>query len=104
MLLMLHAGYTLLTKGMAAAKLEMTALNAAMKANAFGIIITLGVALYEVITRLVSRTKELTKEQKLQRDVQRDVSEAEREGNRQRAEAESKSSSSLPWFTIITVR
>ena len=90
MLLMLHAGYTLLTKGMAAAKLEMTALNAAMKANAFGIIITLGVALYEVITRLVNRTKELTKEQKLQRDMERDVAEAEREGNRQRAEAESK--------------
>lgn len=90
MLLMLHAGYTLLTKGMAAAKLEMTALNAAMKANAFGIIITLGVALYEVITRLINRTKELTKEQKLQRDMERDVAEAEREGNRQRAEAESK--------------
>lgn len=90
MLLMLHAGYTLLTKGMAAAKLEMTALNAAMKANAFGIIITLGVVLYEVITRLINRTKELTKEQKLQRDMERDVAEAEREGNRQRAEAESK--------------
>jgi len=90
MLLMLHAGYTLLTKGMAAAKLEMTALNAAMKANAFGILVTLGVALYEIITRLINRTKELTKEQKLQRDMQRDVAEAEREGNRQRAEAESK--------------
>ncbi len=90
MLLMLHAGYTLLTKGMAAAKLEMTALNAAMKANAFGIIITLGVALYEVITRLINRTKELTKEQKLQRDMQRDVAEAEREGNKQTAETESK--------------
>ena len=90
MLLLLHAGYTLLTKGMAAAKIEMTALNAAMAANAFGILVTAGVLLYEVITRLINRTKELTKEQKLQRDMERDVAEAEREGNRQRAEAESK--------------
>jgi len=89
-LLLLHASYTLLTKGMAAAKVEMTALNVAMRANAFGILVTAGVLLYEVITRLIKRTKELTREQKLQRDMERDVADAEREGNRQRAEAESK--------------
>ncbi len=90
MLLLLHAGYTLLTKGLAAAKIEMMAFNAAMAANAFGIIITAGVLLYEVITRLINRTKQLTKEQKLQYDMQRDIAEAEREGNSQRAEAETK--------------
>lgn len=90
MLLLLHAGFTLLTKGLAAAKIEMVAFNAAMAANAFGIIISAGVLLYEVITRLINRTKQLTKEQKLQRDMQRDIAEAEREGNSQRAEAETK--------------
>ena len=89
-LLMLHAGYTLLTKGIAAAKIEMTALNAAMRANAFGILITLGIAIYEIIGRLVNRTKSLTKEQKLQRDIQRDMNDAEKEGNAQRAQAEAK--------------
>lgn len=89
-LLTLHAGYTLLTKGMAAAKVEMMAVNTVMKANAFGILITLGVALYEVISRLVSKTKALTKEQRLQRDMARDIQEAEREGNSERAKHESK--------------
>ena len=90
MLILLHAGYTLLTKGMTAAKIEMTALNAAMKANAFGIIVTAGVLLYEVITRLINRTRQLTKEQRVQRQMARDIADAEREGNRQRAEAETK--------------
>lgn len=89
-LLTLHAGYTLLTKGMAAAKVEMMAVNTVMKANAFGILITLGVALYEVISRLVSKTKALTKEQRLQRDMAKDIQEAEKEGNGERAKHESK--------------
>ena len=90
MLLLLHAGYTLLTKGIAAAKVEMTALDAAMKANAFGILVTLGVALYEIISRLVNRTKDLTKEQRLQRDMARDISDAEKQGNAERAKSETK--------------
>lgn len=89
-LLLLHAGYTLLTKGITAAKVEMTALNAAMKANAFGILVTLGVALYEIISRLVNRTKDLTKEQRLQRDMARDISDAEKQGNAERAKSETK--------------
>lgn len=90
MLLTLHAGYTLLTKGMAAAKVEMMAVNTVMKANAFGLLITAGVALYEIISRLINRTKNLTKEQRLQRDMARDIQQAEREGNSQRANSESK--------------
>ena len=90
MLLTLHAGYTLLTKGMAAAKVEMMAVNTVMKGNAFGLLITAGIALYEIISRLIKRTKELTKEQRLQRDMARDIQQAEREGNNQRAESESK--------------
>lgn len=90
MLLTLHAGYTLLTKGMAAAKVEMMAVNTVMKANAFGLLITAGVALYEIISRLINRTKNLTKEQRLQRDMARDIQQAEREGNSQRARTESK--------------
>ncbi len=90
LLLTLHAGYTLLTKGMAAAKVEMMAVNTVMKANAFGLLITAGVALYEIISRLINRTKNLTKEQRLQRDMARDIQQAEREGNSQRANSESK--------------
>lgn len=90
MLLTLHAGYTLLTKGMAAAKVEMMAVNTVMKSNAFGLLITAGVALYEIISRLINRTKNLTKEQRLQRDMARDIQQAEREGNSQRANSESK--------------
>ena len=90
MLLTLHAGYTLLTKGMAAAKVEMMAVNTVMKANAFGLLTTAGVALYEIISRLINRTKNLTKEQRLQRDMARDIQQAEREGNSQRANSESK--------------
>jgi len=89
-LLLLHAGYTLLTKGMAAAKVEMAALNVAMKANAFGLLVTLGVALYEIISRLINRTKALTKEQQLQRNMAKDITDAEKEGNAQRAQAEAK--------------
>lgn len=90
MLLTLHAGYTLLTKGMAAAKVEMAAVNAVMKANAFGILVTAGIALYEIISRLVNRTKDLTKEQRLQRDMTGDIKKAQEEGNRESAQSVSK--------------
>ncbi|MBQ9362364.1 MAG: hypothetical protein IJT97_02975, partial [Bacteroidaceae bacterium] len=61
-----------------------------MKANAFGLLVTLGVALYEIISRLINRTKALTKEQQLQRNMAKDITDAEKEGNAQRAQAEAK--------------
>lgn len=88
--LAMQVGFLKLTGSTQAATVAMAELNVVMKANVIGVLVTLGIALYEVITRLINRTKQLTKEQKLQRDMQRDIAEAEREGNSQRAEAETK--------------
>ncbi len=88
--LAMQVGFFKLTGSTQAATVAMAELNVVMKANVIGVLVTLGIALYEVITRLINRTRELTKEQKLQRDMQRDITDAEREGNTKTAETVTK--------------